>query len=96
MADSFLFDVVFTGLASAVFVGVLILHFLLFKEYRSQEKLQRIRLADLQKMVESELERSKKFAGNVDFLHVQRESTQDKLDLIKLQIEALKKGQKED
>lgn len=94
MADSVPFDILVVILASAAILGVCILHLLLFRAYRNEEMLHQIRLIDLQKLVDLELERSKKFAGNAEILSKQKEETQEKLDLIKLQLEALKKGEK--
>ncbi len=96
MGDSFQLVEVVTVMAYAVFLGILVLHFFLFKKSKNQERLHQIRLADLQKLVDRELERSREYEGIVDMLKIQKENTQDKLDLIKLQIEALKKGEKKD
>jgi hypothetical protein len=83
-------------LAFTVVVGVLFLHFLLFQEYQKQDKFHQARIADLQRLVALELERSGHFSDQVDFLGKQKKQTQDQLDLIKLQLEALKKSEKKD
>ena len=83
-------------LAFAVVVGVLILHFLLFREYQKEDKFHKARIAGLQRLVELELERSRHFSNQIDFLGKQKAQTQDQLDLIKLQVEAMKKGEKKD
>lgn len=83
-------------LAFAVVFGVLFLHFLLFREYQKQDKFHQARIADLQRLVALELERSGHFSDQVDFLGKQKKLTQDQLELIKLQVEAMKKGEKKD
>jgi hypothetical protein len=83
-------------LAFTVVFGVLFLHFLLFREYQKQDKFHQARIADLQRLVALELERSGHFSDQVDFLGKQKELTQDQLELIKLQVEAMKKGEKKD
>ena len=77
------------GFAAAL--GALILHFLLFREYLKQDKFHQARIVHLQNLVEVELARSRQFSDQIDFLGKQKEQTQDQLELIKLQVEAMKK-----
>lgn len=83
-------------LAFTVVFGILFLHFLLFREYQKQDKFHQARITGLQRLVELELKRSGHFSDQVDFLGKQKVQTQDQLDLIKLQLEAMKKSEKKD
>lgn len=94
MSGFWLVDTLIILLALAVVLGVITLHLLIFREYQKGDQLHRSRIADLQRLVELELERSRHYSGQVDFLAQQKDKTQDQLDLIKLQVEAMKKGEK--
>jgi len=94
MSGLWLFDALIILLAFAVVLGVIGLHFLIFREYQKEDKLHHSRIAGMQQLVELELERSRYFSAQVDFLAKQKDHTQDQLDLIKLQVEAMKKGEK--
>ena len=94
MSAFWLFDTLIILLALAVVLGVIALHFLIFREYQKGDKLHHSRIADLQRLVEMELERSRHFSDQVEFLAKQKDYTQDQLDLIKLQVEAMKSGEK--
>ena len=73
-----------------VLVAIAILHILLFREYLYQDKIQKERLKAMEKLVNSELFRSKSLTIQVDKLASIKERTQDQLDLIKLELEAIK------
>ena len=94
MSGLWLFDALIILLAFAVVLGVIGLHFLIFREYQKEDKRHHSRIGGLQQLVELELERSRRFSDQVDFLAKQKDQTQDQLDLIKLQVEAMKKGEK--
>ncbi|SDC74329.1 hypothetical protein SAMN04488104_100519 [Algoriphagus faecimaris] len=72
-----------------ILVTLLSLHFLLFREYARQEKVQRKRLLDLEKIVQTEIKRSGDLLQNNLSLSELKIKTQEKLDLIKLQLGAL-------
>lgn len=94
MSGLWLFDALIILLFLAVLLGVITLHFLVFREYQKEDKLHHSRIDAMKRLVEHELERSRYFSGQVDFLANQKDQTQDQLDLIKLQVEAVKKGEK--
>ena len=94
MSGFWLFDTLIILLALAVVLTVIALYFLIFREYQKGDKLHLSRIADLQRLVELELERSRYFSDQVDFLAKQKDHTQDQLDLIRLQVEAMKIGEK--
>lgn len=73
-----------------VLVAIAILHILLFREYMHQDKIQKERLKAMEKLVNSELFRSKSLTIQVKKLASIKERTQDQLDLIKLEVEAIK------
>ena len=76
-----------------VFLGLVLLHYLLFREYLQQEKLQEKRLKDLEYLVYKEIERSLELGlGNIALKEL-RQKTLEKLTLIRLQLEALKKSE---
>ncbi len=79
-----------SALTLLVLASIVSLHFLLFREYFKQDHLQSKRLQDLEKLVALELIRSK----NMDIQNKQLERiksrTQAQLDLIQLQVEAMK------
>ena len=94
MSGFWLFDALIILLFLAVLLGVIFLHFLIFREYQKEDRQHHSRIAGIQQLVELELERSRYFSAQVDFLAKQKDQTQDQLDLIKLQVEAVKKGEK--
>ncbi|WP_297336755.1 hypothetical protein [Algoriphagus sp.] len=73
---------------------MLAIHYLLFREYIRQEKMQRKRLRDLEKIVQIEIKRSSTLLHTNLSLAELKSKTQEKLDLIKLQLEALRAQQK--
>lgn len=80
----------FLGLLTILVVGSLILlHYLLFKEYALQKKIQIQRLKDFEKLVNMEINRSQSLSNSVSKLQEMKEKTDEKLEVIKLQVEAI-------
>jgi hypothetical protein len=91
----FLLDSYFlSGLTLLVLVSIGLLHFLLFREYVKQEQLQSQRLQDLEKLVTAELFRSKSMDYQNQKLDQIKAKTQEQLDLIKLQVDAMKSAER--
>lgn len=85
------------GIGLLIFIALIaiaFLHYLLFREYVSQEKIQEKRIKDMEKLVKIEINRSRSLNNQVDNLSQIKEKTQDQLDLIKLQVDAIDKGSK--
>jgi hypothetical protein len=82
------------GLTLLVLVSMGLLHFLLFREYSKQEKLQSKRLQDLENLVTAELFRSKSMSIQNRSLDQIKAKTQEQLDLIKHQVDAMKSLEK--
>ncbi|MDG1276426.1 MAG: hypothetical protein P8O16_04040 [Algoriphagus sp.] len=82
------------GLTLLVLVSIGLLHFLLFREYSKQEKLQSKRLQDLENLVTAELFRSKSMSIQNRSLNQIKAKTQEQLELIKLQVDAMKSMEK--
>ncbi|SFA71653.1 hypothetical protein SAMN04489723_10125 [Algoriphagus aquimarinus] len=74
--------------------SIALLHYLLFREYIHQDKLQSKRLKDMEGLVQTEIKRSLSLSNQVGELSQIKQKTQEQLDLIKLQVEAVKKGSK--
>ena len=84
------------GLLAILVIGSLfLLHFLLFREYSRQEKLQIQRLKDFENLVNQEIHRSQSLSRSVDQLQKIKTKTEEKLDVIKLQVEGLDSQQKQ-
>ncbi|WP_075350228.1 hypothetical protein [Algoriphagus marinus] len=83
-----------SGLTLLVLVSIGLLHFLLFREYFKQEKLQSKRLQDLENLVIAELFRSKAMSIQNRSLDQIKAKTQEQLDLIKHQVDAMKSMEK--
>ncbi|RAI95415.1 hypothetical protein [Algoriphagus yeomjeoni] len=71
--------------------SIALLHYLLFKEYTMQDKLQNKRLEEMEGLVQHEIRRSQGLSNQVGELTQIKEKTQEQLDLIKLQVEAIDK-----
>lgn len=71
--------------------SIALLHFLLFREYIRQDCIQSKRLQDMEGLVQTEIKRSQGLSIQVGKLSQIKEKTQEQLDLIKLQVEAVKK-----
>lgn len=91
----FVFEPFYSKLLIFLVLGsILGIHILLFREYVRQEKVQRKRLNDLEKIVQIEIKKSGQLLqGNLSLSEL-KSKTQEKLDLIKLQLEALNLQQK--
>ena len=84
------------GLLAILVIGSLfLLHFLLFREYSRQEKLQIQRLKDFENLVNQEIHRSQSLSRSVDQLQEIKTNTDEKLEVIKLQVEGLDSLQKQ-
>lgn len=84
------FDNGILGILAILVVSSLILfHFLLFKEYSRQEKIQIQRLKDFEKLVNLEIYRSNLLSKKVGQLQKIKTKTEEKLEVIKLQIKAI-------
>jgi hypothetical protein len=83
------------GLLALLVIGSLfLLHFLLFREYSRQEKIQIQRLEDFENLVKQEIHRSQSLSRTVDQLQEIKTKTDEKLEVIKLQVEGLDSQQK--
>jgi hypothetical protein len=83
------------GLLALLVIGSLfLLHFLLFREYSRQEKIQIQRLEDFENLVKQEIHRSQSLSRSVDQLQEIKTKTDEKLEVIKLQVEGLDSQQK--
>ncbi len=80
---------VFGILAILVVGSLILLHYLLFKEYARQEKIQNQRLKDFQKLVNLEIHRSQSLSNSVYQLQEIKDKTDEKLEVIKIQIKAI-------
>ena len=84
------------GLLAILVIGSLfLLHFLLFREYSRQEKLQIQRIKDFENLVNQEIHRSQSLSRSVDQLQEIKTNTDEKLEVIKLQVEGLDSLQKQ-
>lgn len=82
-------DLTLSILIFSVVISLVSLHYLLFREYSVQEKIQRKRLKDLEKLVLKEVERSENLSSGNKSLNEIKGRTQDQLNIIKLQVEAM-------
>lgn len=71
--------------------SIVLLHFLLFREYIRQDKIQTKRLKEMEGLVLTEIKRSQGLSNQVGELAEIKEKTQNQLELIKLQVDAMKK-----
>ena len=81
-------------LAILVLGSLILLHFLLFREYVRQEKIQVQRLKDFERLVNLEVNRSDLLLLKVGQLQEIKTKTDEKLELIKLQVEGMKSLEK--
>jgi hypothetical protein len=78
------------GFLAILALGCLsVLHFLLFREYYQQEKVQIRRLKELEYLVNLEISRSQSASKTLEELQEIKEKTNDQLEVIKLQIHTL-------
>lgn len=80
---------VFGILAILVVGSLILLHYLLFKEYSRQEKIQIQRLKDFENLVNQEIHRSQSLSNSVFQLKEIKEKTDEKLEVIKLQVKSI-------
>ena len=73
------------------FAALMLLHYLLLRKIAVQESDFRKKLVHLEKLVRLELERSRTFSDYPAEISQIEEKTTDKLELIQLQVEAMKK-----
>lgn len=78
-------------LAILVLGSVVFLHYLLFRAYLRQEKINLRKLRELQNLVNIQINRSYSIASDSFQLQATKAETNEKLELIKLQVEAMKK-----
>lgn len=72
--------------------SIALLHYLLFREYVRQDKIQSKRLVEMEGLVKSEIRRSQGLSNQVGELSKIKEKTQTQLDLIKLQVKSIDIG----
>jgi hypothetical protein len=89
MLEFILSDLTLGILIFSVVISLVSLHFLLFREYSVQERIQRKRLKDLEKLVLKEVERSENLSEGNKSLNEIKGRTQEQLNIIKLQVEAM-------
>lgn len=78
-------------LALLVLGSIALLHYLLFREYIRQDRIQVRRLREMEGLVQTEIKRSQGLSNQVGELSQIKEKTQEQLEMIKLQVEAVKK-----
>ena len=96
MLNSLFENPVLSILALLVLSCILGLHVLLFQEYIKQERIQGRRLKELERLVKIELGRSQVVENQIELLDRIKSQTADKLELIKLQVAAMKAKEKEE
>lgn len=80
----------FFGFLAILVIGSLfLLHYLLFREYSRQEKIQSQRLKDFENLVNQEIYRSQSLSKSVGQLQKIKENTDEKLEVIKLQVKSI-------
>lgn len=80
------------GLLTMLAFGALILlHYFLFREYAVMGKLQEKRLTEMEQLIKKEVHRSQSFSNQPLEISQLNAKTDEKLELIKLQVEAMKK-----
>jgi hypothetical protein len=78
-------------LALLALAALILLHYFLFREYAVQGKIQRKRLIDMEQLVKLEIQRSQVHSTEAFEIGQMKAKTNEKLELIKLQVEAMKK-----
>ncbi|WP_425637152.1 hypothetical protein ACPUEN_17145 [Algoriphagus yeomjeoni] len=69
--------------------SIALLHYLLFREYVRQDKIQSKRLVEMEGLVRNEIKRSQGLSNQIGELSKIKEKTQTQLDLIKLQVKSI-------
>lgn len=85
---------VFGILAILVIGSLFLLHYFLFREYARQVKIQSQRLKDFENLVNQEIHRSQSLSRSVDQLQEIKTNTDEKLEVIKLQVKGMKGREK--
>lgn len=85
---------VFWILATGVVLGLIFLHYLLFREYVSLRKKQTQHLKDFENLVNNEINRSQSLSNDHSQHQEIKEKTDEKLEVIKLQVEAMSQVKK--
>lgn len=82
-------NVVLVMLAILVISGLILLHYLLFREYVHQERVHLRRLNDFENLINQEIYRSQLLSKTADQLCEFESKTDEKLELLKLQVKSL-------
>jgi len=90
MSDALFGTYFLSALTLVVLASIGMLHFLLFREYLKQEKLQLQHLKDLERLVNLELTRSRTMNSQNQRLDKIKTKTEEQLEVIKLQIGSMK------
>ena len=96
MLNSLFENPVLSILVLLVLSSILGLHVLLFQEYIKHERIHGKRLRELERLVKIELGRSQVVGNQIELLDRIKSQTADKLELIKLQVAAMKAKEKEE
>jgi hypothetical protein len=90
------FDEGTLGVLAILAVGsVILLHFILFREYFRKEKFTLKKLKELENQVKLEIHRSRQNDGKEDQLSGLKNETDEKLEVVKLQVEGMKAREKD-
>lgn len=81
---------IFGILAISLIFSLLLLHYLLFREYVLQERIYIRRLKAFENLINQEIHRSQILSKSVDQLREIESKTDEKLEVIKLQVEGMK------
>lgn len=85
------------GILSLLIVSSLILlHFLLFREYARREKVQIQKLKDFENLVNAEIQRSFSLSKKSQLIQENETKTDEMLEIIKLQVEGMKVNQSQE
>ncbi len=79
------------GILAILLIGsLLLLHYLLFREYVRQERIHIRRLKAFENLIVQEIHRSQSLSKSVDQLREIESKNDEKLQLVKLQVEGMK------
>jgi hypothetical protein len=81
---------IFGILAILLICSLLLLHYLLFREYVHQERIHIRRLKAFENLIVQEIHRSQSLSKSVEQLRETESKTDEKLQLVKLQVEGMK------
>lgn len=88
----YLSELALSVLVFLIFFVLVAFHFLLFREYARQERIQKKRLEDLEILVQEEIQRSRNLDQSSTILKKIKKKTNQRLELIRLQIKFLDKN----